>query len=143
MERLAGNKQCDETIVKELSAAGITPKGVGLQNEEVPYSIIGTLEPWEFSRNWSYWVANAPTGQGLPKDIAKAMNTIFHDTVRFNGYAGSTDLKGNVSKQGTIDYYQIHTQEGLNAFAAVVKTVRDRIAAATKIEEQDNEREIE
>lgn len=134
MKNLAGDKQADQTIVEELKAAAIPIQGVGPQESEVPFTVIGNLEPWQFERAWYYWVAKASEGQGLPKEVAKALNVIFSETVRVQGYAGGTDVKTWLSPQGTIDSYHIDTQEGLNAFAAVVKTVREKIAAASKVQ---------
>lgn len=134
MKNLAGDKQCDQTIREELEAAAIPAKGVDPQRSEVPYTVIGNLEPWELKRAWYYWMASAPKGQGLSKEVAEAMNTIFRETVRVAGFAGGTDVKDWLSQQGTIDSYHIDTQEGLNAFAAVVKTVREKIAAASNVE---------
>ena len=132
MKNLAGNKECDQTITEELTAAAIPTKEVEQTRSEVPYTVVGDLSPWELNRAWYYWMASAPEGQGLPEEIAETMNTTFSDVVRVAGFSGGTGVKEWLSAKGTIDTYHIDTQEGLNAFAAVVKTVREKVAAAAK-----------
>ncbi len=74
MRNLAGIKEADEYIREELFLAGIMFTQGERSEGEVPYSIIGKIEDWTFSRAWYYWVASAPEGKGLPLDTATKLH---------------------------------------------------------------------
>jgi hypothetical protein len=56
MENLAGNRECDRAIRKELEHARIPIVEVSQNTGEVPYSLVGELGPFKFRRAWYYWV---------------------------------------------------------------------------------------
>jgi len=61
MKNLAGDKNCDETIRRELTVARIDIVEVPPHsNREVPYTLEGKLGDFTFHRAWYYWVAKGP-----------------------------------------------------------------------------------
>lgn len=80
MKNLAGDLQCDSTIVRELLSAGIDIIPVERTKTEVPYSFIGEKNGWRFTRAWYYWVANpvAPN-YGMPLDKAIKLYSITNE----------------------------------------------------------------
>jgi hypothetical protein len=62
MQNLAGNKDCDRVIERELSIARINIKKVEPDpvHHEVPYTLEGELGKFTFHRAWYYWVAKGP-----------------------------------------------------------------------------------
>ena len=87
MENLAGNRQCDQIIRKELLKAGVDI--VQLPNSlvsEVPASIVGKLGGFEFHRAWYYWVVK---GQ-VPLNVARELyeNPNGREDIRVVGHAG-------------------------------------------------------
>jgi hypothetical protein len=62
MENLAGNKDCDRVIERELTIARINIKKVEPDpvHHEVPYTLEGELGSFTFHRAWYYWVVNGP-----------------------------------------------------------------------------------
>ena len=122
MKNLAHDETCDIDIRQELEAAGITVKTVERpRRSEVPYTLVGELGGWSFQRAWYYWIANAPEGKGIPENSAEELNRDWRKEVRVVGFAGGTDVQKWLSSHGTIDKYHIDTQEGLNAFADLVR----------------------
>jgi len=71
MKNLAGNAQCDSDLVRELLTAGIKIVPIERGNSEVPFSFVGELNGWRFSRAWYYWVAH-PVQPNRGLDIEKA-----------------------------------------------------------------------
>ena len=87
MENLAGNKQCDETIRRELETAGITVLELGqARDAEVPSSLMGVLGPFIFTRAWYYWVVKGD----VPLSVADKMygDPAGEDDVRVAGNCG-------------------------------------------------------
>jgi hypothetical protein len=74
MENLAGKTKADLYILKELSEAGIEVVEGKRTRSEVPYTLIGRLADWNFSRAWNYWMANAEDGKGLPLEVATELH---------------------------------------------------------------------
>lgn len=62
MRNLAGDKDCDRSIERELIVARIPLKKVELDpvHREVPYTLEGELGKFTFQRAWYYWVAHGP-----------------------------------------------------------------------------------
>lgn len=62
MQNLAGDKNCDRAIERELTIARINIKKVKPDpvHHEVPYTLEGELGKFTFHRAWYYWVVNGP-----------------------------------------------------------------------------------
>jgi len=138
MKNLAGNNKCDEFIEVELKKAGIEVVNVIPARTEVPYSIVGKLGDWTFTRAWYYWMARAERGKGLPLDIAISMHEkpfpiqYFDDyyeeseygmDIRCEGHAGSPNPREYCANQATVDSYHVDNQEGLNELARTINMV--------------------
>ena len=74
MINLAGNKLADDFIREELILANIEVIKVKKNEGEVPYTFMGKLGNWGFTRAWTHWIARAPDGKGLPLEIASIMH---------------------------------------------------------------------
>ena len=113
----------DKQIREELTQAGIPIKSERGKSE-VPYTLIGNLNGWIFTRAWYYWVARGP---GIPFEKAKILFDEFGKDVRSNGHCLSVDYPpyGFVTqvdeRAGGVCAYHIDTQKGLNALAAVIE----------------------
>lgn len=134
MINLAGVPECDAAICRELQAAGINIEEIEKKESEVPYLLIGKLGGWTFKRAWYYWMADAPIGEGIPEAAARRLNGEWFDEVRVFGYSGGARVKSWLSPRLTIDRYHIDTQEGLNAFASLVrKLAADGLCALSAV----------
>jgi hypothetical protein len=72
MKNLAGNKAADETVLEELYLANIPAVKTEQSTGEVPYTFVGKIGKWTFTRAWYYWVAKVEEGaKGMP--LTKAM----------------------------------------------------------------------
>jgi len=100
MINLAGSKEADRQIQKELYLAGIPVELVDESNGEVKYHYVGRIGNWVFRRAWTYWVASMPdTIKGLSFEKALALYNkpfpikdepikIFGDIIRCGGHCG-------------------------------------------------------
>lgn len=85
MRNLAGRKDCDRFIRKELNKVNIPIVARDLSKREVPASIAGQLGPFSFERGWYYWVVRGP----LPLHVARKLyRHPERDAIRASGYAG-------------------------------------------------------
>jgi len=86
MINLAGNKDCDTVIIKELRRAGIELVNVELGNTEVPFTIVGKFDNFLFKRAWTYWIVEGE----VPLDIAKRLyaDPIGKPYIRADGHCG-------------------------------------------------------
>ena len=88
MQNLAGNKECDRNIRRELDRAQIPvfPLPVGEATGEVPATIFGKQGGFEFRRAWTYWVVQ---GQ-VPLAVARVLfaDPVGCTDVRVNGHCG-------------------------------------------------------
>lgn len=87
MENLAGNKNCDVQIERELIRSGIEIIRLDKKLErEVPASITGRLGPFVFARAWYYWIAIGP----MPLEIAKKLfqDPVGREDIRVAGHCG-------------------------------------------------------
>ena len=184
MRNLAGEKEADKYIKQELEEAGIRVLQGPKRGGEVPCSLTGKLRGWNLGRAWSYWVVNAPYGQGMPLDIATSLHfreyalegdnqpKTYGQVVRVAGHCGCPEPKewadifdiggiplvvdpggnqeqkfqgclirgeikpnyevphfvrslDNMVVRAFVSGYHIDTQEGLNEFARVVRSVSD------------------
>lgn len=80
MRNLAGNEQCDHHIQRELARCRIKAVTIPKTTSEVPYSVIGELGHYRFTRNWYYWVCHG----FVPIDVAKQL---------YNDSVGKTDIR--------------------------------------------------
>ena len=85
MRNLAGRKDCDRFIRKELNKASIPIVARDLSKREVPASIAGQLGPFSFERAWFYWAVRGP----LPLHVARKLyQHPERDVIRASGCAG-------------------------------------------------------
>ena len=120
MKNLAGEKDCDKYIKKELQEAGtIIFKHKRDQHNEVPTSITGLLVlknevKFTFIRAWYYWVVCGD----VPLEVAKILysNAVGEKNVRVNDQCGCPPPQANF-----IGCYHIDSQEGLNFFVKILK----------------------
>lgn len=98
MINLAGKKDADRYIEKELYLAGV-PTDIEKSDGEVPYTIIGKLEGWIFRRAWYYYTVSCLDGLGLPYNLAVELHEkkypvsdekygILGQSVRVDGHCG-------------------------------------------------------
>lgn len=120
MKNYAGDKTCTPHLIKELEDAGITvhemPSDLG---REVSTKIIGVCESWSFKRAWYYWVAKGP---GIPLQLAEEFHQKWGKEVRVDGHCECPSPL-EWFKGFAVDHYHIDTQEGLKAFADLLKSI--------------------
>ncbi|PWU23463.1 hypothetical protein C5B42_02820 [Candidatus Cerribacteria bacterium 'Amazon FNV 2010 28 9'] len=94
MKNLAGDRNCDESIRRELERARIPAVSIEKRNTEVPYTVIGQLSDFTFTRAWYYWVV---TGR-VPVSVAEELyqDPVGKDDVRAGGHAGGHPIEGYV-----------------------------------------------
>lgn len=130
MINLAGTGN-DEQAKKELEEAGIEifayPESYRTSNE-CKLTVVGTVGPWLFTRSWYYWVAKGP---GINIEQAVQLNEKYGTVVRADGYAGGIEDLWDHFKGFAVGTYHIDSQEGLNAFAALLKKIMKN--AETKV----------
>lgn len=83
---------------------------------EVPYSVIGRLNGFEFHRAWYYWIV---FGRSVPFEIAKML---YEDPI------GRTDIRVNgdcecPAPAGDVHSYHIDSIEGLRLFADTIQNL--------------------
>ena len=71
MENLAGDKNCDLQIEKELTRCGIEVVRDQPQEGEVPSSLRGKLGSFDFFRAWYYWAVSG----SVPLEVAQELYT--------------------------------------------------------------------
>lgn len=86
---------------------------------EVPTAYFGELCMWGFVRNWYYWVAKGP---GIPPDRAEELHKDYGTQCRVQGHCGCPSPL-EYHHGFAVDLYHIDTQEGLNAFAELLKSI--------------------
>jgi len=97
MKNLAGDKDADKQIREELYLAGIE-QDYEVSKGEVPFTVIGKIGKWKFTRAWYYWVAKVENREdGLPLDNAMELHhtinpidpeTILGTSIRSGGHCG-------------------------------------------------------
>ena len=108
MKNLAGEPEADQYIKEELYLAGIPMERVDKTRSEVPYTYIGKIGKWTFSRLWCYWSATVEDGvEGMPLDLALELHNrksptdediILGDIIRAGGHAGGISPDDYVSQ---------------------------------------------
>jgi hypothetical protein len=116
------DSEVQEIVRKELTEAGIEVVDFPVfinSCGEVPTSIVGSFAGWIFKRLWYYYSASGP---GIPSDIAEEFNNKWGKIVRVGGMAGGISPLRYYEGFAVGDYH-IDTQEGLNAFVELLKTI--------------------
>lgn len=122
MKNLAGTGN-NEQAMKEMEEAGLktTMQFEGYQEtNECKLRITGSLGPWIFTRSWYYWVAKGP---GINIEQAIQLNEKYRTVVRADGYADGIEDLWEHCKGFAVGTYHIDTQEGLNAFAELLRKI--------------------
>lgn len=130
-ELIATYQEVDDAVKTELSLAGLSFAHLGEANEgaidmgddfrtdEVPTSIKGFWHHWKFERAWYYWRAS---GAGIPPDIAEEFHKTWGRQVRVGGDC-TCPSPLEYCEGFAVDSYHIDTQEGLNAFMALLNKI--------------------
>src|SRR6478736_3866736 len=90
MKNLAGNKEADKDIERELLRCGVEPIRVLTVRGEVPATVIGVmvvpgLGTFRFERRWYYWSVDGP----VPLAIAEELYAMeHHRDIRSGGDCG-------------------------------------------------------
>jgi hypothetical protein len=74
---------------------------------------------WEFRRLWTYWAAKGP---GIPPDLAQGFHQTWGKQVRVAGHCGCPSPL-EWCEGFAVGSYHIDTQDGLNAFVALLKSI--------------------
>ena len=122
MINLAGVSICDLTVTKELDEAEVSVHSVPFILEgEVPTSIFGTLDGWEFRRLWKYWVVTSKESLMLFKYADELFDRV-GDVVRINGSCGTeAPMKANTKPWHLgVSTYHVDTQHGLNVLCEII-----------------------
>jgi len=69
MKNLAGDKNADAHIKAELNRCGIPIESIPLGPSEVPYTLIGKLGEFTFTRAWYYWCVSGPVPLALAESL--------------------------------------------------------------------------
>lgn len=122
MKNLAGTGD-DQQAKKELEEAGIeifVQPEFFANNNECKLRTVGTLGPWLFTRRWYYWAAEGP---GINIEQAVTFNEKWGKEVRAAGFAGGIEDLYDYFNGFAVNSYHIDSQEGLNAFSALLKQI--------------------
>ena len=92
MQNLAGNKECDQVIERELKRAKINVVNGVRSSREVPASITGELKGFTFERAWYYWVVRGK----LPLNVAQRLyqDPVGKEDIRVDGHCGCPAPEG-------------------------------------------------
>jgi len=125
MINLAGNKDCDIEIKKELTEAGVyfeehefLRKNAG----EVKSAILAYLNGWVFKRAWYYWVVSSDQNLLLFENADK-LHEKFGKEVRVSGHCGCPSPREWYNNDWNlgVNLYHVDSQEGLNALVKAIK----------------------
>jgi hypothetical protein len=121
MVNLAGVKNCDIEIKKELEEAGIGQiyrRSIG----EVPFTVEGRLYHYEFERAWVYWIVSGIVPLRIAEKLYKRSKELpagcYGFAIRANGDCTCPKPEGNVN------YWHIDSQQGLNEFVKIINENR-------------------
>jgi hypothetical protein len=119
MQNLAGNKKADEYIRRELERARISVALADPHNFEVPFTIIGRLGDFVFTRAWTYWVV---VGR-VPFDVAEELfsDPVGRTDIRVTGHAGCPSPAEWVGVGKPVTSYHIDSEVGLRIFADTLR----------------------
>ena len=96
MKNLAGDKNCDVTIIRELEMARIPIMDVPKNDGEVPFTKTGNIKGLEFYRSWYYWSIDCRIPLAIAKEIYK--DPACTKDVRAGGYAGGSPPEQQCSR---------------------------------------------
>ena len=116
MQNLHNAQYCDVVIRKELKVVKVPIKSSIYKGVGVPYTIIGKLHGWVFHRGYHYWTLMAPVGRGIPEKDSKKFRASWRDHMCVGMFP-----EKKPSAVGTIDRFNLETQESLNAFVALLR----------------------
>lgn len=127
MKNLAGNKDCDVEIRRELTRCRIPIIEGERSTGEVPASLTGKLGEFTFRRAWYYWVV---TG-GVPLSVAQEMydDPVGREDVRVDGHCGCPAPEGvafesdlvRLTKRAVVELYHIDSEIGLRLFVDTIR----------------------
>ena len=123
MKNLAGDKNCDKYIPKELEEAGIEPIKMPFKLDgEVPTHYCGYIDGWKFDRAWYYWVVKSSLNILLFK-YADELHKKCGKEVRVNGDCTCPSPSECSNKPWLIGIssYHVDTQEGLKTLVDMIK----------------------
>lgn len=124
MKNLAGDTNCDADIREELTRAriGIVELGAA-QPREVPFSIMGKLGHFRFTRAWYYWQVEG----SMPINVVRVLldDPEGNASIRIDGHINNRTHKA-LDKYVTsgceyVYSYHIDTQAGLRVFADTIR----------------------
>jgi hypothetical protein len=124
MRNLAGDKNCDEYIRRELTHARINIverklPAVG----EVRYKLTGELHGWTFERRWYYYSCKG----AMPIEKARDLwnDPLGRDDVRVDGHCGcpSPDESWEAKETGLVHTYHVGSEAGLRLLADAIREV--------------------
>jgi len=122
MDNLADVVGCNDIISRELEIADIPYHFVGRSSSEVPFSYVGILDGWTFTRAWRYWVARAEETV-LFFGLADELHVSHGNEVRVSGHGLAPAPREWYDQPWSIgvSLYHVDTQEGLNALADAIR----------------------
>lgn len=112
----------DTHVTGELTQAGIQIEGPFeflREKYESRTALVGILCSWTFERAWRYYIAEGP---GIPPDKAEEFHKTWGGYVRVAGHCGCPSPL-EYYKGFAVGLYHIDSQEGLNAFAKLLKSI--------------------
>lgn len=149
MVNLAGNKECNPIILKELEEAGIPTIEIEMKEDqyEVPFNYIGVLgmkektrisynkynikfEPknflvdhasFIFRRFWYYWVVTGYVPLNVAEEIYATGLPIRAGGDCTNPEPSKETLSFKICGHQVVNVYHIDSQEGLNKFVEILK----------------------
>ena len=127
MKNLAGVKDCDKTIIKEITEEGLEfYKFPDAMNSEVESRYIAYMNGWKFVRAWRYWIATSNKTVLLFK-YAEKLHEQHGNVVRVQGHCGCPTPREFLKEpwQLGVNMYHVDTQEGLNALTEIIKKQKE------------------
>lgn len=123
MINLAGVKDCDLTIIKEIEESGLKYNKMACATTgEVGSNLWTYFQSWNLQRLWYYWAASTETTPLLFKHSIP-LHESDGEEIRVGGYIGGQHPLDGYSNDWDIgvNSYHIDTQKGLNKFIETVK----------------------
>lgn len=123
MKNLAGRKDCDIYVKREIEQAGLEPNQFSFSTGgEVDSHYRPSFQGWRFTRAWYYWVAHTDSTPLLFK-YADELHETHGNVVRVDGHCLCPAPKEWFKQPWHIgvNHYHIDSQEGLNYFIKMVK----------------------
>jgi hypothetical protein len=114
MKNLAGNRECDVEIRRELTSCGIEIVELPEPRRgEVPARLTGRIGRFTFTRAWYYWVVQG----SMPLARARTLydNPVGRTDIRVEGHCGCPAPEHDVAS------YHIDSELGLHIFAMMAR----------------------